>query len=122
MQKSSSCSCICSVLGEALWCYACVGKGCSVRREECGSLLQNPVCATVDARKNFISINKKRLCHSIIVSNMLIYTLKQHDNIFISLPIATIYMKGCMSEYICRQQQQAPGTTAICCSSNYCNN
>ncbi|TSK92930.1 hypothetical protein Baya_5644 [Bagarius yarrelli] len=35
---------------EALWCYACVGKGCSVRREECGSLLQNPVCATVDAR------------------------------------------------------------------------
>ncbi|MCI4378669.1 hypothetical protein PGIGA_G00218470 [Pangasianodon gigas] len=68
---------------EALWCYGCVGKGCSGRREECGSRLQNPVCATINA--------------------------------------PTFYMKGCMSEYICRQQQQAPRTTATCCSTSYCN-
>ncbi|KAF7709724.1 hypothetical protein HF521_016574 [Silurus meridionalis] len=68
---------------EALSCFACFGKNCSARREECGSRLYNPVCATVDA--------------------------------------PTFYVKGCMSEYICRQQQQAPNTKATCCSYNYCN-
>lgn len=61
MHKSSSCCYIWTALGDALWCYGCARKGCSGRREECGSLLRNPVCATIDARKNFIynqSINE----------------------------------------------------------------
>ncbi|KAG7330940.1 hypothetical protein KOW79_004909 [Hemibagrus wyckioides] len=61
--------------GEALWCYGCFGKNCSGRREECGSLLRDPVCATIDA--------------------------------------PTFYVKGCMSEYICKGQQQAPGEFTV---------
>ncbi|KAK3569035.1 hypothetical protein QTP86_021553 [Hemibagrus guttatus] len=83
MQKSSICSCIWPILGEALWCYACSKRGCLGRREECGSLLRDPVCATIDAPR--------------------------------------FYMKGCMSEYICREQEENPGVTASCCRSYLCN-
>ncbi|KAF4087115.1 hypothetical protein AMELA_G00092550 [Ameiurus melas] len=80
-------SCLVVVLfinySEALRCYGCVGRGCSGRQEKCGSLLQNPVCAIIDAPR--------------------------------------FYMKGCMSEYICRERKQAPGTTATCCSTDFCN-
>ncbi|KAK3569034.1 hypothetical protein QTP86_021554 [Hemibagrus guttatus] len=72
-----------SFLGEALWCYACARKDCSGRKEECGRLLKDPVCAIIDSPR--------------------------------------FYVKGCMSASVCKEQQQAPGTTATCCRDNFCN-